>query len=600
MPMCGILRSVLAAPVRKTISSPHWLTCWSLPVVSLVNPRDQATHVGGAALDLVFVSIDCPSTLRIHDGVSCCHQAPGCCPIMGSNHRLCVLSTELVHRSPSVARSIPPLRDWSSTLLRAHMELWEWSCEVSGHLHGLPPRNEARRVDVMDGLYQKLLAILARHVPHHRCLPRRSQPSWWTPECHAACVSRNGAWRDHLRAQSPGSLARFRVARTAFHRTVRTFDDEFFQFVSSRFSAMAAAPAYPAPFDASFSPPELRHALAQCVDSAVGLDGLPYSLFKTNFRWWQEAVLSFLNLSLFWGVVPSHWKHSIVVPVFKRGDPSVPHNYRPISLASCFFKLLERLILSRISPHISPQLDEPQGGFRWGADLLVGSLVSLLSSRPSSHTFVAFIDIRKAFDTSWVEGTLVRLFDAGVQGRMWRLMCHFLRGTRSQVRLGSSLSHPWTDSGIAQGRALSPLLFNLLVNGLIAAVRRAAPGVQLFSSPERSPGQLYADDLELAAESQHDLQVALDAVSDWGRKWRFTFGIGPTKSAVMVFGPRRTVPPCSALLAGSLLPVVSEYPYLGVILTPLSRGFPMQGTWCRAGTASSPSVSRGSRPNVSP
>ena len=52
----------------------------------------------------------------------------------------------------------------------------------------------------------------------------------------------------------------------------------------------------------------------------------------------------------------------------------------------------------------------------------------------------AFIDIQKAFLTLWVEGTLVRLFDAGVRGRMWNLLCHFLRGTESQVRLGSSLS----------------------------------------------------------------------------------------------------------------------------------------------------------------
>ena len=73
--------------------------------------------------------------------------------------------------------------------------------------------------------------------------------------------------------------------------------------------------------------------------------------------------------------------------------------------------------------------------------------------------------------------------------------------------------NPWADSGIAQGRVLSPLLLNLLVNGLIAAVRRVAPGVQLFSSSARSPGQLYADDLELMVESQLDLQVALDAVA---------------------------------------------------------------------------------------
>ena len=111
---------------------------------------------------------------------------------------------------------------------------------------------------------------------------------------------------------------------------------------------------------------------------------------------------SFLNPSLFWGVVPSHWKHSIVIPVLKRGDSSVPYNYCPISLASFFFKLLERLILSRISPHISPQLDESQGVFRWSADLLVGPLVSLLSSRPSSHIFVAFIEGRRNI------GSLVR------------------------------------------------------------------------------------------------------------------------------------------------------------------------------------------------
>ena len=130
-----------------------------------------------------------------------------------------------------------------------------------------------------------------------------------------------------------------------------------------------------------------------------------------------------------------------------------------ISLASCCFKIFEHLVHARIGPHISPQFDECQGGFRWGADYLDGSLVDFLTSRSSSHTFVAFVDIHKDFDTSWVEGTLVRLFDVGVSGQMWKLMSQFLRGTQSQVRVGSSLSQPWFDSGIAQGRVLSPLLF---------------------------------------------------------------------------------------------------------------------------------------------
>ena len=89
------------------------------------------------------------------------------------------------------------------------------------------------------------------------------------------------------------------------------------------------------------------------------------------FPWWQSALVKLFNLVLAWGAVPSLWKHSIVVPIFKQGDPSSPGNFRPVSLASCCFKVLEHLIHARIAPVINRQLSESQGGFRWGADALV-------------------------------------------------------------------------------------------------------------------------------------------------------------------------------------------------------------------------------------
>ena len=370
----------------------------------------------------------------------------------------------------------------------------------------------------------RLLSILMWHAPSQFRLRRRRQPSWWTPACMAAYIARNGAWPHHRRSQSPEDRARFRAARLAFHRVVRSaqraywtqwqdcvstlslsnprqaasavrrafqgtnrdvssqvrwpasshplpveeslahwrdhfatvgassdasYDEDFFRFIGRRFAEISSSCRSTGIFDALFTHSALRRALSHCIDSAVGLDGLPYSLFKVNFPWWQDAILNFYNLVFSWSAVPTLWKRSVIVPVFKRGDPSQATNYRPISLASCCFKVLEHMVLSRIGPHICPQLDESQGGFRWGADCLVGSLVSVLSSRSSSHTFVAFIDIQKAFDTSWVEGTLVRLFDPVSLGCMWRLLSHFLLGTQSQVRSGDSLSAPWTDTGIA-------------------------------------------------------------------------------------------------------------------------------------------------------
>ena len=59
------------------------------------------------------------------------------------------------------------------------------------------------------------------HAPSQFRL-RRRQPSWWTPACMAACIARNGAWRDHRRSQSLEDRARFRAARLAFHRVVRS------------------------------------------------------------------------------------------------------------------------------------------------------------------------------------------------------------------------------------------------------------------------------------------------------------------------------------------------------------------------------------------
>ena len=199
----------------------------------------------------------------------------------------------------------------------------------------------------------------------------------------------------------------------------------------------------------------------------------------------------------------------------------------------------------------------------------------------AGHAHVcAFVDIRKAFDTSWVEATLVRLHQVGVTGGMWRTVANFLCGTLSQVRVCGDVSPPWVDTGIAQGRVLSPLLFKLLVNSLAAAIRRASPGVRVAPhSNLRVTCQLY-DDLVILAESEGDLQAALDAVTLWSHRWRFSFGVGPQKSAAMVFGPALSRPSCAVSLNGRLLEVVPSYRYahtvpaVGRPYRPHSRPWP--------------------------
>ena len=150
----------------------------------------MATHEAGAALDLVIVSADCPSTLRIHDGIGCCAQAPGCCPVMDSDHRLCVVSTQLNFRTNhDVSRGIFHLRDWLSTLFRTHVDLCQWSSDVSCRLDGVVPCDVASRAGVVDQLYQKFLAILSWHAPRQRLFSATQSALVVDPRvlCHVCC-----------------------------------------------------------------------------------------------------------------------------------------------------------------------------------------------------------------------------------------------------------------------------------------------------------------------------------------------------------------------------------------------------------------------------
>lgn len=139
--------------------------------------------------------------------------------------------------------------------------------------------------------------------------------------------------------------------------------------------------------------------------------------------------------------------------------------------------------------------------------------------------YSTLVTSEKVFDTAWVEATVVRLDQGAVTSGMWRTVSNLLVGTISQVRKGDAQSHLWMDSGIAQGRVLSTILFSLLVNRLAADTRCCCLGVRLIpASHVRSAWQLHADDVVIVAESAEDLQRGIDAVTSCGRRWRFTCG----------------------------------------------------------------------------
>ena len=173
----------------------------------------------------------------------------------------------------------------------------------------------------------------------------------------------------------------------------------------------------------------------------------------------------------------------------------------PISLASCAFKVCEHLTSALIAPtffHNStlPRAVSAGGPTKWPS-------VLWMRLRRHEHTFHAFIDTKKAFDSCWVEATLVRLCDFGVSGRLWHVLANFLCGTcpRSvwvalSLHLGSAL-------------ALRKAGFSLPFFSICSTV-----SLSLFVQPFRCPPSslLTLSSRVTLTASQTDVQVALDAV----------------------------------------------------------------------------------------
>ena len=79
-------------------------------------------------------------------------------------------------------------------------------------------------------------------------------------------------------------------------------------------------------------------------NKSPGVDGIPPKLLKEIVEQISTPLAKVFNLSLQEGIVPSEWKETNIMPLFKKASRIMPENYRPVSLTSVVCKLLETLI----------------------------------------------------------------------------------------------------------------------------------------------------------------------------------------------------------------------------------------------------------------
>ena len=174
----------------------------------------------------------------------------------------------------------------------------------------------------------------------------------------------------------------------------------------------------------AITPEELAAALKTVkAGKAGGPDGVSPDLLKHLPLKTQKELLFILNASWTTGWCPQAWRTAMIVPFIKKEkDPQAASSYRPIALTSTIGKLLERLIVNRLSWCLEAKslLSPCQAGFRkrrctTDQCLRLSQFDSDgFQSTNKERTVLMLFDFSKAYDTVWRTGLLEKMLDIGV------------------------------------------------------------------------------------------------------------------------------------------------------------------------------------------
>ena len=100
--------------------------------------------------------------------------------------------------------------------------------------------------------------------------------------------------------------------------------------------------------------------------TSSGHDGISNKLLKLIQDKVSKPLTLIINQMLTTGIFPDAFKKSKIVPIFKKGDSSLPTNYRPISILPTISKIFERVIYNQLYEYFNTNnlLAEEQYGFR--------------------------------------------------------------------------------------------------------------------------------------------------------------------------------------------------------------------------------------------
>ena len=276
------------------------------------------------------------------------------------------------------------------------------------------------------------------------------------------------------------------------------------------------------------------------VNKAVGHDNISAFFMHIAATIISPYLQYFIDFFFKNGIFSESCTLAKVIPLYKKGNKLDPNNYRPISILTCFSKILERLLYNRLQQFLKKHSVIHKSQYRFQKSILTEYAVLDIVSNAFENinqnllTGLIFLDLHKAFDTVSHSLVLSKLDHYGMRGSANQLIKFFLNRRQYVLVNGTNSDTKLITNGVAQGSTLGPILFFLYIN-------------YLYNSTNCLP-RLLADDSCLVLHSpdpndlKHIMNNELRNVDEWCRANKLS--LNSSKSNFLVILPRlRKLPP---------------------------------------------------------
>ena len=177
-------------------------------------------------------------------------------------------------------------------------------------------------------------------------------------------------------------------------------------------------------------------------------------------------------------------------------------NYRGISLLNTAYNIFFKILLKCLIPYVDENIGKST------IDQL-SIIVHIIEKRYEykQNVWQLFIEFKKAYDNVHRESLYNIMHEFGFPRKLNRLVKLCMENTQYTVRVDNTMSTSFTvDTGLKQGDALSPILFNLVLEKVVRELQCLRGGQVNSDNGLRILG--FTDDLDIIGNSLTEIANA--------------------------------------------------------------------------------------------